>query len=57
MGAGPVRKVARELRDCGATVPVVVCDRNETRAEQLRADGIEYGYGWVDDSRLVSRVR
>ncbi|MGW4568404.1 glycosyltransferase [Streptomyces sp. NPDC004561] len=48
-GVGPVRQVARELRDCGAAVPVVVCGRNEALAEQLRADGIEYAYGWVDD--------
>ncbi|MGW2649837.1 glycosyltransferase [Streptomyces sp. NPDC001393] len=48
-GVGPVRKVALELRDCGAAVPVVVCGRNEALAEQLRADGIEHAYGWVDD--------
>ncbi|GHE04868.1 MGDG synthase family glycosyltransferase [Streptomyces alanosinicus] len=48
-GVGPVRKVALELRDCGAAVPVVVCGRNETLAGQLRADGIEHTYGWVDD--------
>ncbi|MGW8724831.1 glycosyltransferase [Streptomyces sp. NPDC055808] len=48
-GVGPVRQVAREVRDCGAAVPVVVCGRNETLAAQLRADGIEHVYGWVDD--------
>ncbi|MGX9882838.1 glycosyltransferase [Streptomyces sp. NPDC002276] len=48
-GVGPVRQVARELRDCGAAVPVVVCGRNEELAEQLRADGIEHVHGWVDD--------
>ncbi|MEU4929759.1 glycosyltransferase [Streptomyces yokosukanensis] len=48
-GVGPVREVARELRDCGAVVPVVVCGRNEALAEQLRADGIEHVHGWVDD--------
>lgn len=48
-GVGPVRKVALEVRDCGAAVPVVVCGRNEALAEQLRADGIEHAYGWVDD--------
>ncbi|GHD87163.1 glycosyltransferase [Streptomyces naganishii] len=48
-GVGPVRKVAREVRDCGAAVPVVVCGRNEALAERLRADGIEHVYGWVDD--------
>ncbi|MCH0557449.1 glycosyltransferase [Streptomyces sp. MUM 16J] len=48
-GVGPVRKVAREVRECGAAVPVVVCGRNEALAEQLRADGIEHTYGWVDD--------
>ncbi len=48
-GVGPVRQVALELRDCGAAVPVVVCGRNEALAEQLRADGIEHAYGWVDD--------
>ncbi|MFI1760914.1 glycosyltransferase [Streptomyces sp. NPDC020800] len=48
-GVGPVRKVALELRDCGAAVPVVVCGRNEALAEQLRADGIDHAYGWVDD--------
>jgi glycosyltransferase involved in cell wall biosynthesis len=44
-----MRQVALELRDCGAAVPVVVCGRNEALAEQLRADGIEHAYGWVDD--------
>ncbi|MFJ6836993.1 glycosyltransferase [Streptomyces sp. NPDC091209] len=48
-GVGPVREVARELRDCGAVVPVVVCGRNEALAAQLRADGIEHVHGWVDD--------
>ncbi|MGW1194756.1 MGDG synthase family glycosyltransferase [Streptomyces sp. NPDC002536] len=48
-GVGPVRQVAREVRDCGAAVPVVVCGRNRALAEQLRADGIEHAYGWVDD--------
>ncbi|MFF0009971.1 glycosyltransferase [Streptomyces sp. NPDC005374] len=48
-GVGPVRQVALELRDCGAAVPVVVCGRNEALAEQLRADGIDHAYGWVDD--------
>lgn len=48
-GVGPVRQVALELRDCGAAVPVVVCGRNEALAERLRADGIEYAFGWVDD--------
>lgn len=48
-GVGPVREVARELHGCGAAVPVVVCGRNEALARQLRADGIEYAYGWVDD--------
>lgn len=48
-GVGPVRQVAREVRDCGAAVPVVVCGRNEALAGQLRADGIEHVHGWVDD--------
>ncbi|MFJ9245694.1 glycosyltransferase [Streptomyces sp. NPDC101776] len=48
-GVGPVRQVARDLRDCGAAVPLVVCGRNGTLADQLRADGIEHVHGWVDD--------
>ncbi|MGW2822483.1 glycosyltransferase [Streptomyces sp. NPDC001443] len=48
-GVGPVRQAARELRDCGAVVPVVVCGRNTALAAQLRADGIEHVHGWVDD--------
>ncbi|MET7685878.1 glycosyltransferase [Streptomyces sp. NPDC005423] len=48
-GVGPVRQVAAELRESGGAVPVVVCGRNEALAEQLRADGIAYAYGWVDD--------
>ncbi|MGW0971553.1 glycosyltransferase [Streptomyces sp. NPDC002516] len=48
-GVGPVRQVARELRDCGAVVPVVVCGRNQALAARLRADGIEHVHGWVDD--------
>jgi hypothetical protein len=41
--------VALELQGCGAAVPVVVCGRNEALARQLREDGIEHAYGWVDD--------
>ncbi|MFJ4940774.1 glycosyltransferase [Streptomyces pseudovenezuelae] len=48
-GVGSVRTAARELRDCGAAIPVVVCGRNEALAEQLRADGIDHAFGWVDD--------
>ncbi|MFI9649493.1 glycosyltransferase [Streptomyces sp. NPDC052040] len=48
-GVGPVRRVARELRACGAAVPVVVCGRNEALARHLRADGVEHVHGWVDD--------
>ncbi|MER6569290.1 glycosyltransferase [Streptomyces sp. NPDC001093] len=48
-GVGPVRRVALEVRDSGAAVPVVVCGRNQALAERLRADGIEHAYGWVDD--------
>lgn len=55
-GVGPVRKVALELRDSGAAVPVVVCGRNEALAEQLRADGIEYAFGWVDDMPGLMRA-
>ncbi|MFJ9903368.1 glycosyltransferase [Streptomyces sp. NPDC101152] len=55
-GVGPVRQVAAELRECGAAVPVVVCGRNEGLAEQLRADGIEHTYGWVDDMPGLMRA-
>ncbi|MGW3361164.1 MGDG synthase family glycosyltransferase [Streptomyces bungoensis] len=55
-GVGPVRKVAVELRDCGGAVPVVVCGRNENLAEQLRVDGIEYAFGWVDDMPGLMRA-
>ena len=55
-GVGPVRQVALELRDCGAAVPVVVCGRNEALAEQLRADGVEHTYGWVDDMPALMRA-
>ena len=55
-GVGPVRTVARELRDCGAAVPVVVCGHNEALAEQLRTDGIEHAYGWVDDMPGLMRA-
>jgi hypothetical protein len=48
-GVGPVRQVAREIRDSGAAVPVVVCGRNHALADQLRADGIEHTFGWTDD--------
>lgn len=55
-GVGPVRTVAREVRDCGAAVPVVVCGRNEALAEQLRADGIEHVHGWMDDMPGLMRA-
>ncbi|WP_274910834.1 glycosyltransferase [Streptomyces sp. WZ-12] len=55
-GVGPVRQVARELRDGGAAVPVVVCGRNRPLAEQLRADGITHVHGWVDDMPDLMRA-
>ncbi|MFF4799202.1 UDP-N-acetylglucosamine--N-acetylglucosamine transferase [Streptomyces sp. NPDC001351] len=55
-GVGPVRQMALELRDCGAAVPVVVCGRNEALARQLREDGIEHAYGWVDDMPGLMRA-
>lgn len=48
-GVGPVRRVAAEIRDSGAAVPVVVCGRNEDLARRLRADGFRHVHGWVDD--------
>lgn len=48
-GVGPVQRVASEIRDTGAAVPVVVCGRNEALAGRLRAAGIEHAYGWVAD--------
>lgn len=48
-GVGAVRQAAAEIRDTQLAVPVVVCGRNQALAEQLRADGIEYAFGWVDD--------
>ncbi|MEU6896348.1 UDP-N-acetylglucosamine--N-acetylglucosamine transferase [Streptomyces sp. NPDC046557] len=48
-GVGPVRQVARELRECGAVLPVVACGRNEALAARLRADGIAHAYGWTDE--------
>jgi UDP-N-acetylglucosamine:LPS N-acetylglucosamine transferase len=48
-GVGPVEQAAFDIRDSGAAVPVVVCGRNTALAERLRASGIEYAFGWVDD--------
>ncbi|MEU1343059.1 glycosyltransferase [Streptomyces sp. NPDC005827] len=48
-GVGPVRRAAAEIQRTGVAVPVVVCGRNEALAEQLRRDGIEHAFGWVDD--------
>ncbi|MFD7908047.1 glycosyltransferase [Kitasatospora sp. NPDC059747] len=48
-GVGEVAKVAAEIRDTGAAVPVVVCGKNGPLAARLRADGIEHAFGWVDD--------
>ena len=48
-GVGPVEQAAFEIRDSGTAVPVVVCGRNTALAERLRASGIEYAFGWVDD--------
>ncbi|MFB7497151.1 glycosyltransferase [Streptomyces sp. NPDC056161] len=48
-GVGAVRRAAAEIRDAQVAVPVVVCGRNQALAEQLRRDGIEYAFGWVDD--------
>ncbi|MDT0463940.1 MGDG synthase family glycosyltransferase [Streptomyces gibsoniae] len=48
-GVGPVRQAAAEIQKTGIAVPVVVCGRNQALAEQLRQDGIEHAFGWVDD--------
>jgi UDP-N-acetylglucosamine:LPS N-acetylglucosamine transferase len=48
-GVGEVAKVAAEVRDTGAAVPVVVCGKNRSLAEQLRADGVDHAFGWVED--------
>ncbi|MEU6650528.1 glycosyltransferase [Streptomyces sp. NPDC046900] len=48
-GVGPVRQAAVEIQKTGVAVPVVVCGRNQALAEQLRRDGIEHAFGWVDD--------
>ncbi|MDF3298898.1 MGDG synthase family glycosyltransferase [Streptomyces tropicalis] len=48
-GVGPVRRAAAEIRETQAAVPVVVCGRNQALVEQLRRDGAEYVFGWVDD--------
>ncbi|OIJ65341.1 glycosyltransferase [Streptomyces mangrovisoli] len=48
-GVGPVRRAAAEIRETGVAVPVVVCGRNRALAEQLRRDGVEHVFGWVDD--------
>ncbi|MEU2338493.1 glycosyltransferase [Streptomyces sp. NPDC006654] len=48
-GVGAVRRTAAEIRRTGAAVPVVVCGRNQSLAEQLRRDGVEHAFGWVDD--------
>lgn len=48
-GVGPVRRVARELRDRAAVTPVVVCGQNRRLVRQLRADGVAHTFGWVDD--------
>ncbi|MER6983197.1 glycosyltransferase, partial [Streptomyces carpinensis] len=48
-GVGPVRRAAAEIQQTGIAVPVVVCGRNHALAEQLRRDGIEHVFGWVDD--------
>jgi UDP-N-acetylglucosamine:LPS N-acetylglucosamine transferase len=48
-GVGSVRRAAGEIRQAGVAVPVVVCGRNQALAEQLRQDGIEHVFCWVDD--------
>ncbi|MEU2624362.1 glycosyltransferase [Streptomyces sp. NPDC007157] len=48
-GVGPVRRAAAEIQETGVAVPVVVCGRNQALADQLRRDGIEHAFGWVDD--------
>ncbi|MFJ9539161.1 glycosyltransferase [Streptomyces sp. NPDC101225] len=48
-GVGPVRRAATEIRETGVAVPVVVCGRNQALADELRRDGIEYAFGWVED--------
>ncbi|MFD8392636.1 glycosyltransferase [Streptomyces sp. NPDC059680] len=48
-GVGPVRRAAAEIRETGVAVPVVVCGRNQALADELRRDGIEHAFGWVED--------
>jgi UDP-N-acetylglucosamine:LPS N-acetylglucosamine transferase len=55
-GVGPVRRVAAEILDSGAAVPVVVCGRNRALAERLRSSGVAHAFGWVEDMPALMRA-
>ncbi|SDM74624.1 MGDG synthase family glycosyltransferase [Actinacidiphila guanduensis] len=48
-GVGEVERAAAEVRGSGVAEPVVVCGRNRVLAERLRALGLGYVHGWVED--------
>jgi UDP-N-acetylglucosamine:LPS N-acetylglucosamine transferase len=55
-GVGDVERAAREIRDTGVALPVVVCGRNDVLCRRLRAAGIEYAFGWVGDMPALLRA-
>lgn len=55
-GVGPVLRAAREIRQGGAAVPVVVCGRNGGLERRLRADGFAHVRGWEDDMPGLMRA-
>jgi processive 1,2-diacylglycerol beta-glucosyltransferase len=48
-GVGEVEAAALDVARTGAAMPVVVCGRNPALIRRLRARGLHYVYGWVDD--------
>jgi UDP-N-acetylglucosamine:LPS N-acetylglucosamine transferase len=55
-GVGEVRRAAREIRDSGTAVPVVVCGSNAALLRRLRADGFAHVRGWEADMPGLMRA-
>jgi processive 1,2-diacylglycerol beta-glucosyltransferase len=56
-GVGDIGRAAREVARTGLAVPVVVCGQNAALRQRLRADGIQYCLGWVEEMpQLIGAV-
>lgn len=48
-GIGELERTAAEIAATGLAVPVVLCGRNRSLLQRIRASGSAMGLGWIDD--------